>query len=591
MALHRACDSCRRRKVKCDFTTPCANCRTSLISCQYAAVPRKRGRPRNTSTSTPLSPTTLPQEQPVPHALASLASVDLGRSDPFREIHASVSPSHCVNVFSTPSGTTILPSFEITSDAARLYTTLVHVANGFLTPRTILHMVNECIDVFMQYLFPNTPICHEPTLRDAASLFSQESQVDLGREQAFSGAQWQVTHGRPFALITALCAYVISVLSPSILSLPNQLATPFLQSSLSMLRLYEVYDLEIPDSTSLTIRAWQSSAMQNTTGKPGAAYHYHGEACLLAHRLRLYDEKSIVRSSLLESELLRLNFWLLYCADQAASTLGDRPPLFHSSMVGSNLTLRECGTSEIPLLDETSKTYHPSLQQRLLVGFHLKRRLWCLASDLTTGIKAYGELKKQGSNQLDTESSHRIRLFEAFVEFTGMMDEIPSWLRYVDVSDGPAGEDNRDDDMEEQITKYQRVCFWAQRSNIMPVYYCCSIVILQRCIDFNVPEILGLDGHSLSYAFRKLEIARDFVREIRIAPFMSLKAQGEPAVQRIREVGSILLQLIQNTSHKGIKGRAEFIFAQLLDLLAKLDSKASDELGGGNGGQTAAVSL
>ncbi|KAH6661442.1 hypothetical protein F5X68DRAFT_145661 [Plectosphaerella plurivora] len=48
MASHPAigaCDNCKRRKVKCDTTSPCANCRTSQISCQYRAVPRKRGRP------------------------------------------------------------------------------------------------------------------------------------------------------------------------------------------------------------------------------------------------------------------------------------------------------------------------------------------------------------------------------------------------------------------------------------------------------------------------------------------------------------------------------------------------------------------
>lgn len=558
MALNRACDACRRRKVKCDFASPCANCRISLISCQYASVPSKRGRPRKStpmsasasvsasaSTFTPHSPSlgALAHEQRVPHdpalvsasALASISaslpSADVGRSDLFEEIRASDSPSQCATTFSSPSGTATLPSLDITSDAFRLYATLVHEANRVLAPRTIFHVVNDCIDVFMQFLFPNTPICQEPILREAASLFSQESQEGPGREEAFSNAQWQVTHGRPFTLITALCAYVLSVLSPSISSLPNQLAIPFLQSSLSMLRLYEVYDLENPDFTSLTIRTWHSAAMQNTTGKSGAAYHYHGQACLIAHRLRLYQEESIVRSSQLESQLLRLNFWLLYCADQSALTLGDRPPLFHSSMVGSKLTLRECDKTEVSLFDETKKTHHPSLQQRILAGFYFKTRLWYLASNLTTGIKTYGELKTQGSNQPEAKRCHRSRLFEAFVDFTGVIDDMPSWLRYTDLADKPASESNHDDDMNDEMAKYQRVCFWAQRSNIMPAYYCCLMVILQRCIDFNAPEILGLDGHPLSHASRKLEIARDFVHEIRITPFLSLKAQGEPAVR------------------------------------------------------------
>jgi hypothetical protein len=49
-------------------------------------------------------------------------------------------------------------------------------------------------------------------------------------------------------------------------------------------------------------------------------------------------------------------------------------------------------------------------------------------------------------------------------------------------------------------------------------------------------------------------------------------------VERIRWVGSVLLEIIDNVSHETIIVRAEHYFIKLLDLLARLDSKSSDVL-------------
>lgn len=46
--VSRACDECRRKKVKCDAASetgeePCSNCRRSLIRCLFSRIPQKRG--------------------------------------------------------------------------------------------------------------------------------------------------------------------------------------------------------------------------------------------------------------------------------------------------------------------------------------------------------------------------------------------------------------------------------------------------------------------------------------------------------------------------------------------------------------------
>ncbi|KAG0190913.1 hypothetical protein DFQ28_001351 [Apophysomyces sp. BC1034] len=45
MKITRACDKCRKRKVKCDGVQPCSQCRKSETQCVFAKQPPKRGPP------------------------------------------------------------------------------------------------------------------------------------------------------------------------------------------------------------------------------------------------------------------------------------------------------------------------------------------------------------------------------------------------------------------------------------------------------------------------------------------------------------------------------------------------------------------
>ncbi|KAG2175040.1 hypothetical protein INT43_006102, partial [Umbelopsis isabellina] len=42
----RACDECRKRKVKCDGAQPCQRCSKNDIQCVFAKLPPKRGPPK-----------------------------------------------------------------------------------------------------------------------------------------------------------------------------------------------------------------------------------------------------------------------------------------------------------------------------------------------------------------------------------------------------------------------------------------------------------------------------------------------------------------------------------------------------------------
>jgi hypothetical protein len=58
-----------------------------------------------------------------------------------------------------------------------------------------------------------------------------------------------------------------SVMPESLLAYGKLADRLFLKASRDMLKLYEDFDLEYPDSTSLAIRSLQSSALQHNTGR------------------------------------------------------------------------------------------------------------------------------------------------------------------------------------------------------------------------------------------------------------------------------------------------------------------------------------
>ncbi|KAF7554683.1 hypothetical protein G7Z17_g2735 [Cylindrodendrum hubeiense] len=531
-----ACDTCKLRKVKCDMTEPCANCRISQLCCAYTIIPRKRGRKVGRRTLAGQGLRRWPTTPRSGQWLESLGSLDL----PSQARPSTASTSSPPGIVPLTPVQIIGQDSEIelgVGTAAQIYGRLVTSITSAIPSDTVADVIHKCIDMFVQYLFGITPIIHEPTIRASVSLFGPDSHPESwGSLQPTPYAQPpQVSLLKAFTLVTALCAAVTSVIPDTFIAQRHSVSNSFLTASRAMHRIYEDYDREHPDSSSLIIRIWHSGALQNITGCIGTSYHCLWEAALIAQRLRLYDEDSVSKETAIESQLLRASFWQLLSADKASCAFENRPYVLNELLFAGDLTLLERGEHDEPLLETTKSFNQDALESRLLTGFQLKRRLWCMAGDLVMKIKSYARHNDSGVHKPDLA-----HLTDSYLTFMGFADDLPPWLQYFN---------------EDSIATTDA-----------------------ESIECNTLAIMGVERQALPLAIKKVEIVYDFLQELQMAPFVCIKVQGEPAVERIRRIGSALLELTEAVENDRIKARSNALFKTILDFLSKLDSKASDTL-------------
>ncbi|KAH7153479.1 hypothetical protein EDB81DRAFT_946321 [Dactylonectria macrodidyma] len=566
MPVSTACDACKLRKVKCDMTEPCANCRISQLCCAYTIIPRKRGRrvgKRTLAGQEVRRRPTPPRPEQLSESLEcqgqARTSTPLAPSPP-----GTLSLTYVQNVVDESA-------IGLGDAAAQIHGSLMASIRSILPSDAVTDVIHKCLDMFVQYVFVMTPIIHEPTLRASVSLFGPDSHPQswaLLQPASYTQAP-RASPLKAFTLITALCAAVTSVIPDELMAQRHSVSISFLTASRAMHRIYEDYDREHPDSSSLVIRIWYSTALQNITGCIGTSYHYLWEATLIAQRLRLYEEDSVRNKATVESQLLRTSFWQLFSADKASCAFENRPYVLNELLFAGDLTLLERGENDEPLLEATKSFNQGSLESRLLAGFHLKRCLWSLAGDLVMDIKMYA--RRNSSRIQEPDLAH---LTDSYLKFMGLADDLPPWLQYFNDDSGSTTATNT------EVLPHQKTCFFVQRNNLMTTFHCLKLIILQKCIECNTLVIMGLENQALPLAIKKIEIVYDFLQELQMTPFVCIKVQGEPVVERIRRVGSILLELTETVENDRIKARSSALFKRILDFLSKLDSKASDTLHG-----------
>jgi SP family general alpha glucoside:H+ symporter-like MFS transporter len=122
----KACDACRRRKIKCDGLQPCLGCRSANLACTFDA-PRGQGGNRGVRAT----------------VLNDLRAKSHNRN----ATHEELSSSNLLPVVPTPQGSGTAP--------------------------TTFHLLDECMDAWATYIYPVVPLLDASVVRlhaDQASI-------------------------------------------------------------------------------------------------------------------------------------------------------------------------------------------------------------------------------------------------------------------------------------------------------------------------------------------------------------------------------------------------------------------------------------
>ncbi|KAM0289688.1 hypothetical protein ACHAO9_005984 [Fusarium lateritium] len=496
----RACDRCRRRKarVRIGESLKRRPADKNSTQCTFDLPIARRGPKSRTRKSQSQAEASSTAELTAPASASPSArwdsnAVDLGLSPPLM-------------VRSVSGDATVQQRWQ------NLSSTLAFITND------LQQFVTRCFDLFFEYLYPLTPLVHEPSLRDSLSYFTQFPISD-----SFSGAGilelWPET---TFTLITAVCAEAAFLLPKDLFPEGQSVADIFLNASRTCLNQYLEAELENPNANSITIRYFHSNCL-HAAGKPKYSWHIFGEATRLAQVMQLNIETSLEGLQPVEAELRRRAFWIVYMGDKSAAILNNRPITIHKFSFESGITTAYPSgiEDEAPVLSPGNLVTNSEVVRITCIeGFNANLRLWQNASDLLLELRLIQDRAQQDlgvrSLQPLISAQEKDHLDALYVRFITCLDDLPPYLQsytFAALADGSR-----------ETTKQ----FLIQCANLQVSIHCLRMVITQKLE--NLPYYKSEIGHS---DLRKTEIARDMLRVIQEAPFWSLQVNGEPYVSAV----------------------------------------------------------
>ena len=406
------------------------------------------------------------------------------------------------------------------------YNRLITAVHATYPDVPIETMVVECLDLYMQHLFPLMPLLHEATQRANLSLvpaaYGSPAHDWPTRGWAIDTAAEELRVMRSFALTTAICAEVASVLPASIYPRGPALAGPLLRASRDMLHFYLEKDVESPDSSSLIIRYFHCNCV-HTTGKTRVSWYKLGEAIRLAQEMRLHDESSLVGLDPVETQLRRNIFWQLYTGDKSAAILNKRPFTLHDFNLDTPITTSfgaEVGTyGHTSLLDSGLERSTQTFQKHLKAGFDMCQRLWTAASGLLFDLHLISASSTTLVHQSLTPDQNAV-LMDAYLSYVGVLDDMFPWTE----------ENEGSEVIPEGARRFQQRSLSAQKANLMVTYHCLNLILLQKFAEAGMSHVVGISSEPLMLALRKTEIAQALLRVLQETPFEALQVNGEPCV-------------------------------------------------------------
>lgn len=457
----RACDNCRRRKVKCNFNSPqCCSCQLSDLLCAYTVPPKKRGRRfRNPGSAPP------PPSKPSPSSVLPDASP---LWPPLGHFPATTSPagSGLSNISSrhqrSARSPAILEPSDFHSQLYEIHKQLEDAITQIQPNSSIGQIGSQCIDLYMQYLFPIMPLVHERNLRQSLAILSADSNLFFSCHSLNSQSQASTDPSletndlslcRVFSLLTAVCAETCMVLPSHILTDGSQLANHFLKAFRSCLNLQQDNDVESPNSYSVIIRYFHSNSI-HAMGKAKVSWFLLGEAIRMAQALCLHHKYPLENIDPIEAQLRRNIFWQLHTGDKSAALLNNRPFILHEFTLRDHISVRHASPEGYTLLDTTKSHNAEPYESRLMQSFHLCQSLWGLGAKLLLDFQLLEPFCTSTSSEPPPITEKQASaVLDAYIQFLSFADDMPEWLKVIENTQDVAGTNQ----------EYQRAGFWIQR--------------------------------------------------------------------------------------------------------------------------------
>ncbi|EMC96873.1 hypothetical protein BAUCODRAFT_24566 [Baudoinia panamericana UAMH 10762] len=526
--VSRACDACRRRRVRCDAALPtCSSCIATGDACSFGLPSKKRGPRRRPRT-----------------VLSPVESITLFASHAQQTSLAGVSPGSDASVARSASGTIPAHGTICTNICDDLWRELTIIWGS----NHIVEHFNTCVDLYMRHLFPITPLVSEGLLRlvasklDLASLSSGSHEgtaflvspenPNPGSSILFSNLARTsevvemscgiLSAERALALLTAAGAKVASHVPRHLLPAGlRDAAECLLAASRRMLHSIQDPDIDRPCATSVIIRYFHSCCV-HAAGHLRLAWYILGEAIRMAQDLRVYDETSMAGLSPMESHLRRSVFWQLNTGDKSAAILNGRPFAFSSSNLEQPFNVLPLPLDHNSLLD--SRGYHDParIACHINTGFNLIARIFDCACVVLSKLRSLGDYNENPIEPVGVSQVQRASITGSLGVFHSLTDEMPEWIVRPWQSTSP--------NMGTEDIDYIQHYHWIQHANVMLTYHCLHLIIVVEAAKLGHADMLGYSQEPQLLALHKLELARHAISILRTAPFEALQINAEPCV-------------------------------------------------------------
>ncbi|THU80113.1 hypothetical protein K435DRAFT_768268 [Dendrothele bispora CBS 962.96] len=537
---YQSCDVCRKRKVKCiknnpmDRTTPCKHCHDLEIPCTYEYRPKRRG-PVNQYVS----------------RLREGKLEDLGQpSNPQKNEGSSSSLTSSPTLGGSTTQNSTIPSISTNmSDPS------THQLDVLASRDVLLQIISS----FFDFVYPNIPCIHRPSFMTDLEARREESDPVF------------------FALVASLIATTLAQTPGPCLPLEGDEVRLLAKRCYEASRSIMAFSYDPPTTMHIVLRYCDAAYIYRLGNDSAATRHAaFGEAVQVGYTLRFQKEEYYKDLDVIDGQMRRRIFWVLYGADQSSAIENSWP---------INLRLEDCTVDFPAAVDDEYITPHgilpqPPHQTPIVAGLIYLSRMFALQGELLARIR------------IDERSPPEGRFAVARLEEVGsihekimnVMSTAPESLRLRDERHSPTLTRfaNIGDSAYQQLDEYfadPDLMRMNSSSNAFDIKKA-DLLVTQQRVRFVVEEYhdrlrLAIEGRLdpvLQKQKREL-VMEDLLQILHGVPIQAIAANGPAICHKVRYIASALLPELDSQSEYPTKTQ-QYLW-DFLNVLSEIEKQFS----------------